>query len=670
MSNTRLLSGRAVKKLGNELATDRYEFLDLASAEPDLGNPTANGSILISSTSGQRSWSNSITVGPNGAITLASLSVIGPADFNDLLVKGKLTVIGDIVGGPLRTDDIQIVGNRIETTQSNSNFEIETAGTGQIELLAPTNIRSDLTVDQAATVNGATQINDTLTVTDKATFQDDVDIVGDLKVDGSITLGGNITIGDQNVDTVNVVADFTSNLVPDQDNTYDLGTTVSRWRFLYGNNIDIDGMATLNDLTVNGDAEFNGNVSVQTLEVEKGLEAASLKTDDIQISGNRIETTQSNSNFEVHTAGSGTIELNAPTNVNDELTVSDKATFQDDVDIVGDLKVDGNITLGGNITIGDQTVDTVNVVADFTSNLIPKDDVTYNLGSTIKRWNNLYSQTVNSTTGNFNNISVSGTTNLNSLSVNTSVQANKFQTDDIQISGNRIETTQSNSNFEIHTSGTGSVNVFADTTINGNLTSNKVITNQFETLSSPYLSINSNSSIKLPAGDTSQRPLDGVAGQLRYNSFLSQFEGYNGIEWYSLGTYGALAFSVNGDDSVPAYVTFGGNLQVLGTGGTNTYVDGSGNLTIHSKAITVYNSSNTVMTPSLGSIKFTGPGVTVSNVGDAVTVDINVSNLYNLGANIDGGSVESIYLFTQNLDGGVPYANFAQTGSLDAGGVV
>ena len=81
--------------------------------------------------------------------------------------------------------------------------------------------------------------------------------------------------------------------------------------------------------------------------------------------------------------------------------------------VTGNLDVSGNITLGGNITIGDQAVDTVNVVADFTSNLIPQADLTYNLGSTSKKWNNLYVGTVTgNVTGQVSDISNHTTTDL------------------------------------------------------------------------------------------------------------------------------------------------------------------------------------------------------------------------------------------------------------------
>ena len=59
----------------------------------------------------------------------------------------------------------------------------------------------------------------------------------------------------------------------------------------------------------------------------------------------------------------------------------------------------GDVKIAGNLTIGDQDVDTVSVVADFTSNLIPDVDRTYSLGSASKNWNKLNVDTVSSSDG-------------------------------------------------------------------------------------------------------------------------------------------------------------------------------------------------------------------------------------------------------------------------------
>ena len=59
-STSRLASGRVTVKNPADVASDRYQLLDLASAEPNLGT-AANGSILTTNTVGTRLWTDSPT---------------------------------------------------------------------------------------------------------------------------------------------------------------------------------------------------------------------------------------------------------------------------------------------------------------------------------------------------------------------------------------------------------------------------------------------------------------------------------------------------------------------------------------------------------------------------------------------------------------------------------
>lgn len=61
MSKSRLLSGKQKKKTGAELDGDRYQFLDAANSEPDLGIPPVNDSVLIGDTDGTRTWTDITT---------------------------------------------------------------------------------------------------------------------------------------------------------------------------------------------------------------------------------------------------------------------------------------------------------------------------------------------------------------------------------------------------------------------------------------------------------------------------------------------------------------------------------------------------------------------------------------------------------------------------------
>ena len=54
---------------------------------------------------------------------------------------------------------------------------------------------------------------------------------GYLNVDGDAVIGGNITIGDADSDSLSISADLTCNIIPNEDSTYDLGSSSKNWRF-------------------------------------------------------------------------------------------------------------------------------------------------------------------------------------------------------------------------------------------------------------------------------------------------------------------------------------------------------------------------------------------------------------------------------------------------------
>jgi hypothetical protein len=76
--------------------------------------------------------------------------------------------------------------------------------------------------------------------------------------------------------------------------------------------------------------------------------------------------------------------------------------------ISGDSFIGGNLTLGGNITIGDATTDSVTVTAQFSGSLIPDGNEVYDLGSSLKKWNNLWVNNVNATQLTGNIVSTNG----------------------------------------------------------------------------------------------------------------------------------------------------------------------------------------------------------------------------------------------------------------------
>ncbi len=66
-------------------------------------------------------------------------------------------------------------------------------------------------------------------------------INGNGNITGNLTLGGNLTMGDAASDSITVQADFTSNLIPNASDSYNLGSTGQRW-----NDVWVSGSVTAN----------------------------------------------------------------------------------------------------------------------------------------------------------------------------------------------------------------------------------------------------------------------------------------------------------------------------------------------------------------------------------------------------------------------------------------
>ena len=109
------------------------------------------------------------------------------------------------------------------------------------------------------TNTGAVTFNSTLSVSGTATLSSNVNIGGNLVVTGTSTFnGGTITIGDAASDNVVFGADVDSHIIPDDDNTYDLGSSTQEWRNLY-----IDGTAYIDTLSLSNNLDLADNIAVR-----------------------------------------------------------------------------------------------------------------------------------------------------------------------------------------------------------------------------------------------------------------------------------------------------------------------------------------------------------------------------------------------------------------------
>jgi hypothetical protein len=135
-----------------------------------------------------------------------------------------------------------------------------------------------------------------------------------------------------------------------------------------------------------------------------------LETPNFYISTNRIQNLNSLSDIylrpnqaidpQIHTAKVGVLNLrisdllieNITNNSNIILEANTgRAVFNTSkVNVDGDLHATGDITFDGDVTFGTDNTDNVTFSADIASSVIPDDNITWDLGSNLKRWATAY----------------------------------------------------------------------------------------------------------------------------------------------------------------------------------------------------------------------------------------------------------------------------------------
>ena len=180
----------------------------------------------------------------------------------------------------MQIDDLQLQGSTISTTVSNSSIELDPNGTGTVNIIANTNITGNLAV------------------------------TGDINATGNVVIGGNIQIGDALTDNIVINASIRSDLVPETDNTYDLGSVAYRWRSIYSYNLYTTAM-TVPTLDV-GNLMFRDNQITTTTGLDlyiDGNGAGGVRLGNFKIADNVITNVVSNAVSQIAQTGTGYFKI-------------------------------------------------------------------------------------------------------------------------------------------------------------------------------------------------------------------------------------------------------------------------------------------------------------------------------------------------------------------------
>ena len=212
-SDDTLASAKAIKTYIDAQVT--AQDLDLTTDSGTIDIDLDSETLTISGTTNEISTSASgttVTIGLPDDVTIGS----------DLTVTDNLTVNGNTVLGNAATDTVTI------TADVKSNIIPETDST--YNLGDSSNYWANAYIDAITTTGN-------------------ISVGGNLTVTGNTTISGNLTFGDAATDTVTVTADIKSNLIPQADNTYDLGAPSAEWKDLY-----VNGTAYVDAINFNGSA--------------------------------------------------------------------------------------------------------------------------------------------------------------------------------------------------------------------------------------------------------------------------------------------------------------------------------------------------------------------------------------------------------------------------------
>ena len=212
-------------------------------------------------------------------------------------------------------------------------------------------INADLDVD------GQTEVDDlnvagVSTFVGVGTFSSHLYVGGNLEVKGTTKFeGGTLTFGDQDTDNVVFGADIDSNFIPDDDDTYDLGSSTQEWRNLYLDGIGHIDTAVVHDLSVTGVATFPNGI---------GFTGGSASFEQLHVTG--VSTFDGAVDINNNVDVSGYIDVDGQATL-DDLNVSGISTFAGAIDANNNVDVLGYIDVDGQTTLDDLNVSGVSTFA-------------------------------------------------------------------------------------------------------------------------------------------------------------------------------------------------------------------------------------------------------------------------------------------------------------------
>tara|TARA_R110001592_G_scaffold20761_2_gene83763 strand:- start:1081 stop:2421 length:1341 start_codon:yes stop_codon:yes gene_type:complete len=201
------------------------------------------------------------------------------------------------------------------------------------------------------------------------------------------------------------------------------------------------GQITATSVQVNGDTTITGTLTAATFTPTTLTTGGILVTGNTDLGNATSDTITATARFDSDLVPStnnardiGSSSLRWKDIYSTTIDTSGNAT------IGGNLDVTGNVTIGGNITLGDGDTDSINFNAELNNHLVPNSDSLFNIGSTAKKYLNVFSDIVHTDQAMLGRLEIIGAT---------------------------IGTTLTNENLTLQAQGTGVVDVSGQLRVTG-----------------------------------------------------------------------------------------------------------------------------------------------------------------------------------------------------------
>ena len=335
----------------------------IGNGDLTVGNGTTNfGTGTFTKGTGQSDFNGNLDANLGLDVIGADLTVATPALFSVNGSTGVLTSTAATNTIGANTDALQLTidgdasGAAVdfvvdgETTVNGDLLVLETSTlTGTMDALAATNTIGDGTNALQLTIEGVANSG-----ADELDVEGHVQIDGTLNVDGNATLNANVDLGDTDntTDLTTFNSKVNSDIVPNGDDAFDLGSDTERWSSLYLNATSLhlgdagEATAPLDELHVSYNGSNTANFAVNNVNPQFTINSTgSVNIDPLAVNGTNYIFTESE--LTVNTAPGIDVELSQDgINKNDANT----QTFAFANNLAGNL----NVTIDGDLNVDEQ----------------------------------------------------------------------------------------------------------------------------------------------------------------------------------------------------------------------------------------------------------------------------------------------------------------------------